>query len=307
MGIYRLGGIAGLFLVALALVSVSCVEEDPAAGGWTVEEGEGGETEYGDDSTVIAQPGETDTAVIVSGDGEGCVELEDGSCVDPGEAKDQAAEDGEQYCDDPDAQADVLLNDDGEVVDVICYPPKDDGTDIRETNKDDEGNTEVPQTENGTVVTFGEDTNGEPIEGDVRIDSERTTLYGNGVDNTIIDGNVTVASNNARIRGMTISGNVTFEQISNESALSFCKIEGNLTVNSNGFTANNCQVFGNVDVSGNGATLINVGVQGEWNVNPDADCMGCYSLSDENDDGDVADSEVGDDLTCDGAPDNPGM
>lgn len=291
-----------------AVVLAACGSDDVGGSGWSVDEGSGEETEYGSDTTVITKPGDDGTNIIVTGDPDECVDV-DGECVDLDEAK----RNGGHYCDDPDAQADVIVVD-GEVVDVVCYPPKDDGTDIQETDRDEDGNAEVPRTDSGTVVTFSEDTNGEAIEGDITIESERITLYGNGVDKTIIDGDVSVTGNNSRIRGVTITGDVDYSINANGSAISFCKIYGNLTVNANNYSASNCKVFGDVNINGNGALLMNIGVQGAWNINPSAECHGCYSFDDDNGDFNVDDDEVGDELTCGGGeggggnnvPDLPG-
>lgn len=285
--------------VGFSMVAVACGSDDVGGSGWSVEEGSGEETEYGGGTTVISTPDDDGTNVIVTGQPDECVEVE-GSCVDLDEAK----RDGGHYCDDPDAQADVIVVD-GEVVDVVCYPPTDEADDIHETEVDDEGNATVPQTDSGSVVVFDEETDEEPIEGDITLHAERTTLYGNGVDKTIIDGNVTVQSNHSRVRGMTIMGDVSYGDNANNSALSFCRIYGDLTVSSNGFSGSNCKVFGNVTVTGNGAVLTNIGVQGEWNVSPGADCHGCYAFEDENEDHVVDDDEVGEELTCGGGGGNP--
>ncbi len=281
-----------VFLAGCVVLLAACGAEETSSSGWSVDEGDGSETEYGDETTVVSTPGSTESDVIVTGDPDECVDI-DGECVDLDEAK----ENGGQYCDDPDAQADIIVVD-GEVVDVICYPPKEDGEQIDETERDPDGNTEVPQTGSGRVVTFDDETNGEPIEGDVVIEAERATIYGNGPENTILDGNLTVRSNHARVRGVTITGDVSFGTNANNSALSFCKIYGNLEVAANGFSANNCQVFGDVTVSGNDAALTNIGVQGTWEVNPNAECNGCYSFADENEDFVVEDDEIGEELTC---------
>ncbi|MFP4600668.1 MAG: hypothetical protein ACLFVJ_20600 [Persicimonas sp.] len=288
-------------MVGFIVLLTACGADETSGSEWSVEEGDGSETEYGDETTVVSTPGSTETDVIVSGDPDKCVDI-DGECVDLDEAK----ENGGQYCDDPDAQADIIVVD-GEVVDVICYPPKEDGEQIDETERDEDGDAEVPQTGSGRVVTFDEETDGEPIEGDVVIEAERATIYGNGPESTILDGDLTVRSNHARVRGVTIIGDASFDINANNSALSFCKIHGNLDVAANGFSANNCQVFGDVTVSGNDATLTNIGVQGAWEINPSAECNGCYSFADENEDFVVDDDEVGEELTCDaGEGDNGG-
>jgi hypothetical protein len=286
---------AVLALAAFAMGSTqfACGSDEVSRGGWTVEEGDGSKTDYGSDTVVVVTPGETDSSVIVTGDPDECIEVE-GACIDLDQAKE---EHGGQYCDDPDAQADVIVVD-GEVEQVICYPPKEDGTDIREAAEDENGTTQVPQTESGTVVTFPEETDGEAIVGDVNIDAERTTLFGNGPDSTIIDGNLSVASNSSRVRGLTVTGDATYLENSNDSAISFCGIEGNLTVNSNNFSASNCRVFGDVSVLGNNAVLVNIGVQGAWEVAAGTTCAGCYSIDDADGDFVVEEGEVGEELAC---------
>lgn len=289
-----------LIIVFSSLVFVSAMacgnQSEPSAGDFSVEEGPGDETGYDEDATVVVDTEDQDKSVIIKGDANECVDVGNDTCVDPDEARKNA---DDPHCDDPDARADVIVED-GEVVDVICYPPKEDGTNVEEVAETEDGETKVPQTENGAVVTFGEDTNGEPIEGDITVDSEQTTLYGNGIDKTIIDGNITVSSNESRVRSMTVDGNVTYTTNSNNSAIAFCKIKGNLTVNSNDFTGTNCVVFGNVVVSGNNARLVNIGVSGSWEVNSNADCKGCYSFTDENEDGTVQKKEKGETLSCGG-------
>ena len=282
---------AALVVALLATIgSTGCGDDEVAAGSWSVSEGAGDETSYGEDTTVVVSPGDdNEGTTIVTGDpdtGE-CVEL-DGECVSLAEAK-------ERECNDATAQADVVVVD-GEVIDVICYPPKEEGTPIEEVGRDADGNVELPQNENGAVIVFDEETDGEPIVGDVTLEAERTVLYGNGVDETIIDGNLTMRTNNAQIRGLTVLGNVKVEQTSNNATISFCKIEGNLTISSNDVSVLNCQVFGNVDVQGNNAILVNVGVQGEWKADDSTRCEGCYSFDDADDDGLVEDIEIGEDL-----------
>lgn len=277
-----------LSLVAAVLVfGMGCGGD--AAGGWEVTEGDGGDTTYGAEEDSIVVAGED--GYIIEGDpGDECVDIDD-ECYDIDDIKNE-------YCDDRDAQIDVIVVD-GEVVDVICYPPEDGGQPIEEVERDEDDNAEVPQTDNNAVIIFGEDTDGEPIEGDIVLEAERTTLFGNGVDNTIIDGDIIARSNQSRIRGLTVTGDVTFEQIANGSQIAFCKIYGDLEIVANNVTVANCQVFGSVTVTGHDATLVDVGVQNEWNVNPSATCEGCYRFTDENEDFEVQEDEIGEELTCD--------
>lgn len=281
---------AWLLITLLASLLVVACGDDEASPGWRIQEGGGDETTFGERNDVVVTADGDTFVVSREGNPDGCAQIGD-NCVDIRDAEGR-------YCDEEGAQSDIILDENGDVIEVICYPPADDGTPVQELEPDADGNLELEQSENGAVLTFPEDTNGEVLEGDLRLSAERTTLYGNGVENTILGGNVTIESNNSRVRGLTIEGNVEFTSNSNNSKMTFCRVHGNLVVPSNGATVASCQVFGNVDVTGNDATLVNIGVQGEWNVNSTATCEGCYSFSDDDEDFVVADAERGDPLQC---------
>lgn len=276
----------------LVILMMGCSEDEP--GGWRVTEGQGDSVTYGETSDVVVTADGT-TYVVTNEGGEGCVDIGD-ECVDITDAEGR-------YCDDENAQADVLLDENGDVVSVVCYPPADEGTTVTELETDS-GTVELPSNQNGTVITFPAESDGEPLDGNVTLDGERVVLYGNGVDETIINGNIVLASNNARLRGLTVQGNVDVEDNANNGSIVLCRIEGNLTVKSNGMTLASCEVYGNVTVDGNGTTLVNIGVQGEWKVSDSSVCEGCYSFSDENDDKLLQEDEVGEALEC-GIQENP--
>ena len=278
---------------ALALLLMGCGEEDAASSKWNVREGAGDQTEYGsDEGTVVITPGrDVDESYVVSGEpGDQCVEIED-RCVPIEDAKARYCEDG--------GPADVIVVD-GEVVDVICYPDPASGQPIEEAVVASDGGLELPQNKNGSVITFGPESDGVPFEGDVALEAERTVIYGRGIDETIFEGSIKVASNNSRIRGVTVNKDVVFQKNSNNSKISFTRILGNLKVESNGFSGANLIVFGDVSVKGNDAVLTNVAVQGAWDVSNSAACYGCYSFDDTNDDLLIDDDERGDDLLCGG-------
>ncbi|OIP38684.1 MAG: hypothetical protein AUK47_11480 [Deltaproteobacteria bacterium CG2_30_63_29] len=271
-------------VVVSAFSFLSCGED--AAPGVQVVKGPGDQVAYDTGSDVVVVDG---TTYVVTGDpGTDCVEIA-GACVDLSKAKRDCGEG---------SQVDVIVVD-GVVESVICYPPKDSGTPIEEVTPATDGTITIPQNDSGAVITFGEATDGVPVEGDVTLDAERTVLYGNGIGKTILADNLTVASNNSQIRGLTVKGNVTFTENSNNSAMTFCEIQGNLQVHSNSFTAADCQVFGDVSISGNNAVLANIGVGGNWDVSGSgALCDGCYSFQDADKNFVVADGEVGELLTC---------
>ncbi len=286
-----------LTLSALALPLLPACSDDEAAGGSPrvqVTQADGDDAPYQtpDDRAVVVT--EDGTYVVTGDPGEECVELDTGECVAITDAKDR-------YCNDEGAEADIIVVE-GEVVDVICYPPNDAGTPIEEVERDGDGDATVPQNANGAVVTFDEATDGEPIEGDLDLQAERLTIWGNGVDETILDGDVTLSSNNSRVRGVTITGDLHIAKNSNNVAAAFCEVHGKLTVESNGATVANCQIFGDVTTTGNDITLINLGVGGAWTVSERTACSGCYSFDDEDEDFDITDEERGDPLACQATP-----
>lgn len=277
-------------VVALAVAAAACSSSSTVP---VVEEGTLGPGGPADD---VGYRPNTDVVVVGGmgyvvhdGVGDDCVPIGD-QCLSLGEIK-------QQHCGDPDAQADIVMVE-GEVVDVICYPPQDSGVSIHEAGTTTEGTVEVPQNANNTVVTFDETTDGVPVEGNVSMVSENIALIGNGVDKTIIDGNLYLDSNNAHVRGLTVNGNLTFDKNCNNATLAFCKVKGNLEIKANSVSVVACQVFGNVHVEGNNTVLVEVGVGGEWHVSSALVCDGNYAFADANGDFDVAPGELGEDLSC---------
>ena len=188
---------------------------------------------------------------------------------------------------------------DGKVVEVICYPPRSAGQDIGEVGENKDGTVTVPQNAGHTVITFKPETNGTATDGDLTIDGEGVALIGNGVDKTIIGGNLKIASNKSVIRGLTVQGNVTFEKNSNNASISFCKVYGNLEVHSNDTSVIACQVFGNVEVKGNNDTVVYTGVGNNFKVDGKlAVCAGNYGFDDKNDDHIVDVAEETGEIAC---------
>ncbi|HEY1100091.1 MAG TPA: hypothetical protein VGF99_14235, partial [Myxococcota bacterium] len=149
--------------------------------------------------------------------GDDCILLGD-DCITPEAAGDFCEREGGPY--------DVLVVD-GVVVDIVCYPPAADGNDPTVEVVGD-GDIDVPQNENNTTITFGEDTDGTPIEGDLVIDGNNVAVYGNGVEETVLVGNVVLDGNNVRLRGLTIDGDLTLAK--NNLAVMFVKVTGSITI-----------------------------------------------------------------------------
>ncbi|MCC6748226.1 MAG: hypothetical protein IT371_11235 [Deltaproteobacteria bacterium] len=277
----------------LSIVSAAMLAHAGCGSSGPIVDPNGADTaDYTGDGTVNVVLADGSGFVVTGTLGSGCVDV-GGQCLDIPTIK-------QQQCGDPNAQADIVVVQ-GKVVKVICYPPKSSGVSIEQVGVAGSGGTEIPQNKGHVVITFGDATDGKPIQGNVRLDGEKVTLFGNGIDKTILDGNLNLASNGSHTRGLTVKGNVTFEKNSNNSTLAFCKVTGDLIVESNDVSVIACQVFGNVVVRGNGVTLIDVGVGGQLKVEGNGPtCSGLYAFKDGSGDGVVQPSERGAPLSCGG-------
>lgn len=271
-----------LLAIALFVQIISCAS-DSASG------------EFQETDKYVEYENAPDDSVIITGDADyvGSSEAlhDNPKIVIDGEELD--VEDG-KFCSEPDAKMDVIVVD-GEVVDVICYPPPTEEN--MTTVEQGQGDTEVPQNANNTVIVFDSSTDGEVIEGNVSVDGNNVAIYGNGSDKTIIEGDLIISGNNARVRGLYIKGDVILDL--NNIALLFCVVEGNVEIRKNNVTVAATEVYGNMTVLGNNAVLVQNGVQGDWNiVGYEQLCDGNYAFEDANTDFIIADDEIGDPLTC---------
>lgn len=151
------------------------------------------------------------------------------------------------------------------------------------------------------MIIFDESTDGEPIKGDLSVDSNNLAIYGNGADKTIIDGNVTLSGNNPVIRGVTITGDLTIDK--NNASVLFCRVLGNVYVVQNSITIAQTEMLGDLvfdEVSSNNAILVNNRVAGQWNIQGNGHvCEGNLAFVDRDEDGFFTDGEEGIALLCD--------
>jgi hypothetical protein len=243
------------------------------------------------------QPGETDT--VVSGDREFVVEGELGTdCVKIGDDCVDIAALKLERCGDANAQADLVVVD-GQVVDVICYPPKSAGVPLEEAAVTQDGTVEVPQNNNGAVVIFPPATDGLVVEGDVSLQGERIAIIGNGVDKTTIGGNLIMGTNNAQVRGLTIEGNLVVQKNTNNITIAFVRVKGNLVIEGNSALVIRADVYGNLQVQGNSASLHNIDIGGELSISGSTEiCTELFSFADANNDFVITADELGTELTC---------
>lgn len=248
---------------------------------------------YDDENVAVigTSPGEdtTDNPVIVvrTPDGD-CIAIANDICV-------PVADDGE-WCERDGGPTDVVIVD-GEVAATVCYPPAQDG---RVTTVSDaaQGDIDIVQNANGTAVIFDEDLNGQPIVGDVSVDGNNVSIFGNGPENTIIDGDVVISGNNVRIRGVTITGNLTIGL--NSAAVLLSRVYGNVEITKNNTIFVDNDVYGNVSVTANNTLLIGNDVQGTWSITgSNSVCDGNAAFTDPDGDYEVDSDERGDALPCD--------
>jgi hypothetical protein len=191
-----------------------------------------------------------------------------------------------------DAYADVVLDEQGEVADVLCYRGN---VKLVEIGEDA---VATASAGNNTVLVFDAVADGPDVTGDVVLQGNNAIVYGKGADVSVIGGSLSIEKNNAIVRGVTIQGDVTIDK--NNTQLSHVVIEGNLTVNSNNVTLVESTVHGVVSILGNNAVLVENQLAGVDALSAkNLTCNGNVRFDDTNDDGVVADSEVGAEIRCD--------
>lgn len=210
------------------------------------------------------------------------------------------AEPGGEWCEREGGPYDVVIVD-GEVVEVICYPPPGDGEGPEVVVSDpQQGDVEIPQNANDTAITFDESTNGTPIVGNLTLDGNNVSVYGNGPDETVIDGDVIIEGNNVRLRGVTVTGDVVVRL--NNASVVLCRILGDLilegeSTNNSVLAAND--VFGRVGAPSNGNTIVGNDVQADFDVTGHNNtCDENRAFTDADEDQAIDDGEIGDALTC---------
>ena len=191
-----------------------------------------------------------------------------------------------------DAYADVVLDEGGEVADVLCYRGN---VHVVEIGQDA---VETATAGNNTVLVFDDVADGSDVTGDVVLRGNNAIVYGQGADVSVIGGSLAIEKNNAIVRGVTIQGDVTIDK--NNTQLSHVVIEGNLTVNSNNVTLVESTVHGSVSILGNNAVLVENRLAGVDALSAkNLTCNGNVSFDDADEDGVVDDTELGAAIACD--------
>jgi len=146
------------------------------------------------------------------------------------------------------AYADVVVDQDGNVLDVLCFRGN---AQVQEVGVDP-----VPEARlgNNSVLVLDDTADGADVTGDVVLTGNNATIYGQGADVSAIGGDLDIDKNNAIVRGVSIAGDVRIEK--NNAQLSFTEIHGDLTIEGNNVTLAKCVVFGDVIVNGVNTVLV---------------------------------------------------
>lgn len=199
----------------------------------------------------------------------------------------------------PRSFADVVLDEDSEVLDVLCYKPN---VTVVEIGVDA---VDTASAGNNTVLVLDAEDDGADVTGDVVLEGNNTIVYGEGPALSVIGGNLAIDKNNAIVRGVRVHGDVTITK--NNTKLAFCQIDGNLTVVGNNTTLAECVVHGEVQIEGNNTVLVQNQLADDSPVlGKTQRCNGNVSFDDENEDLVVDENELGAAVVCDdeveGAP-----
>jgi hypothetical protein len=212
--------------------------------------------------------------------GAGCLKDASGKCVDL--SKECA----------PTDKVDVILDKKGTVVGVVCYPTGSAPVSSAES-RPPTGRTFA----NGEVVVLDDVADGDDINGNVDVDSNNVTLWGNGPDVSVINGNVVISKNNGVIRGVRVKGDVTLA--GNNAALLLSVVEGNVIVPGNNNVVASCDVHGDVKISGQNAVLASNRIAGKIeDKGSGLLCSENVALDDKNGNKQFDEGEAGAPLTC---------
>jgi hypothetical protein len=224
---------------------------------------------------------------------EGSQAVADGECV-----RDAAGKCVELQSDRGDCGAgadfDVITDSEGNVLDIICYPPQDEG------NSDvilvDDSQEDVRAGNNDVILLDGSD-DGADVQGDLEVTANNVSVIGAGPDVSVIDGDVSVEKNNLAVRQVSITGNVNVDF--NNAAFALCVIHGDVVVNGNNLTLAGCDIFGNVTIEGNNTVLIGNRIAGTVSVTGEnTACDGNRAVADANENHVVDEGEVGGPIPC---------
>lgn len=213
-------------------------------------------------------------------------------CIVPPDADEDVCARPQHECE-PGSAADIVVDGDGNVLDVVCLPPH---VDYVEPIDLEDG--VIDQTSNNVALVF--ESEGGRLDGDLLVNGNNVVLFGDSPSEAVIDGDLTITGNNTIARGITVTGTVSL--LLNNTVMVYCVIHGDLFIGANNTVVSGCDVFGNVVITGLNTELYGLHVQGNIDIGPLAGlnlrCDGLKSFVDADEDGVVDEGEIGGDRGC---------
>lgn len=234
---------------------------------------------WGDNVTVIDSEGnQQDYAAPSGGD---CISSEGAECI----TTNQACGEG--------VPADVIIADDGTVIDIVCYPTEQ----VLTPEQIEAADGGVAQNQNGAVLVLDDAADGADVSGDLTVDANKFVVYGHGPDVSVIAGDLTVEGNNSIVRGIRVQGQLNI--LLNDSAIVFCVIEGDVRITGNNTHLSGCDIYGSVHIEGNNNVLNGNRIHGALeDQGMNTACAGNLSFTDKNEDLVIGDDELGGAIAC---------
>jgi hypothetical protein len=188
------------------------------------------------------------------------------------------------------ATADVIVDSEGNVVSIVCYP--DSGYAV--VPLEGEGN---PELGNNVVAVIDGRDDGVDVDGDLLIEGNNVIVFGDGPATSVIGGNLEVIKNNAIVRGVRIVGDAIFRK--NNASLVDCVIEGNLTIIGNNTNVALCEIWGDIVIDGVNTVLVSNLIAGDQQVaGKNLRCNDNHRFTDIDGDRTIEDDDVLGPVNC---------
>lgn len=234
---------------------------------------------WGDNVTVIDSDGTQQDYATPKGDE--CISSEGADCI----TTSQACGEG--------VPADVIMADDGTVIDIVCYPTEE----VLTPEQIEAAEGDVSQNQNGAVLVLDNVADGGDLAGDLSVDANKFVVYGYGPDVSVIEGDLSVEGNNSIVRGVRVQGQLNI--LLNDSAFVFCVVEGDVRITGNNTHLSGCDIFGSVHIEGNNNVLNGNRIHGTLeDQGMNTACADNVSFTDANQDLVITDDEIGAGVAC---------
>jgi hypothetical protein len=189
------------------------------------------------------------------------------------------------------AYADVVVDDVGDVLDVVCYPG---ALRVQEVS---EFPADALIIDSDSVVVFDSMDDGADVLSDVRVTENQVVLYGQGADVSILGQSLDLDGPGTVVRALRVRGDLTID--GNGAKLSLVEVDGALTINGDRATVSESVVHGPVHLIGNDTVLGRNLLQGVDHLSgSNLICHLNQRFDDANRDGWIDDTELGGEVAC---------